>query len=191
VVVIIVLVWPFFARLPGPTLFTAGPFRVSTTDVLAGLAIATRVVGMSLLFFVLLFTTRQHDLVRGLVRLGLPFEWGLTLAIALRFIPTFSHTVGQIRDAQAARGWQVERGNLPGRVRGMVPVLVALIIDVLRTSDTLGMALAVRGVGSGRPRTVWHDVQFGRRDWLVLTAVLLVLVALLYARFALGVGAAL
>ena len=57
---------------------------------------------MSLLFFVILFTTRQNDLVRGLVRLGLPFEWGLTLAIALRYIPTFTHAVAQIQDAQAA-----------------------------------------------------------------------------------------
>lgn len=191
VVIIIVLVWPFFARLPGPVLFTVGPFTVTLTSVLAGLATALRVVGMSLLFFVILFTTRQNDLVRGLVKLGLPFEWGLTLAIALRYIPTFTHAVAQIQDAQAARGWQVQRGDLVGRLRGMIPVLVALIIGVLRTSDTLGMALAVRGVGSGRTRTVWHEIHFGGRDWVVLAVTLTISGALLYARFALGVGAAL
>ena len=67
-------------------------------------------------------------------------------------------------------------------------MLVALIIGVLRTSDTLGMALAVRGVGNGQPRTVWRDICFRRRDWLVLATVLALLVGLLYARFALGVG---
>ena len=76
VIVIIVLVFPLFSRLPGPVLFTLGPLTVTWTGVLAGVATATRVVGMSLLFFVILFTTRQNDLVRGLVRLGLPFEWG-------------------------------------------------------------------------------------------------------------------
>jgi energy-coupling factor transport system permease protein len=143
---------------------------------------------MSLLFFVMLFTTRQSELVRGLVRLGLPFEWGLTLAIALRYIPTFTRQVDQIRDAQAARGWQVGRGNLVGRLRGAIPVLVALIIGVLRTSDTLGMALAVRGVGSGNPRSVWQDIQFQRRDWLVLATLLAIFALLLYGRFALGWG---
>lgn len=191
VVVIIVLVWPFFARLPGQALFAIGPFTVTLTSVLAGLATALRVVGMSLLFFIILFTTRQNDLVRGLVKLGLPFEWGLTLAIALRYIPTFTYAVAQIQDAQAARGWQVQRGDLVGRLRGMIPVLVALIIGVLRTSDTLGMALAVRGVGSGLPRTVWQDIRFGGCDWLVLAITVTISVALLYARFALGVGAAL
>lgn len=191
VIIIIVGLWPVFAQVPGPELFTLGPFTVTWTSVLAGLATAIRVVGMSLLFFVLLFTTRQRELVRGMVRLGLPFEWGLTLAIALRYIPTFTRTVRQVQDAQAARGWQVGRGDLAGRLRGMIPVLIALIISVLRTSDTLGMALAARGVGSGQPRTTWRDIGFGRGDWLVLAVTLLVFTGLLVARFGLGVGEAL
>lgn len=191
VVIIIVVVWPLFARLPGPVLFSLGPVTVTLTSVLAGLATALRVVGMSLLFFVILFTTRQNDLVRGLVKLGLPFEWGLTLAIALRYIPTFTHAVAQIQEAQAARGWQVARGDLLGRLRGVIPVMVALIINVLRTSDTLGMALAVRGVGSGQRRTVWQDIRFSPWDWLVLILTLGIGGALLYARLVAGVGATL
>jgi len=93
VLIIIVVVFPLFSRLPGPALFEIGPLTVTWTGLLAGVTTATRVIGMSLLFFVILFTTRQNDLVRGLVRLGLPFEWGLTLAIALRYIPTFTHAV--------------------------------------------------------------------------------------------------
>ncbi len=191
VLVIIVVVFPLFSRLPGPVLFELGPLTVTTTGVLAGVATATRVIGMSLLFFVILFTTRQNELVRGLVRLGLPFEWGLTLAIALRYIPTFTHAVGQIQEAQTARGWQVARGDLRGRLRGLAPVLVALIIEVLRTGDTLGMALAARGVGAGQPRTVWRDIHLGPGDWLALALIALIFVALLYARFGLGVGATL
>lgn len=188
VVIVIVLVFPLFSRLPGPVLFSIGPLTVTVTGALAGVATATRVVGMSLLFFVILFTTRQNDLVRGLVRLGLPFEWGLTLSIALRYIPSFSHTIAQIQEAQAARGWQVDRGDFVRRLRGVLPVLVALVIDVLRTSDTLGMALVVRGVGSGRPRTVWQEIHFTRLDWAVLTATVLIFALLVYARFALSLG---
>jgi energy-coupling factor transport system permease protein len=189
VIVVIVLVYPLFARVPGPVLFSFGPITVTRTGVMAGLATAIKVVGMSLLFFVILFTTRQNELVRGLVRLGLPFEWGLTLSIALRYIPSFSHTITQIQEAQAARGWQVERGDIAGRLRGVVPVLVALIISVLRTSDTLGMALAVRGVGSNQPRTVWREICFTRLDWVVLSVIAMVFGLLLYARFALSLGA--
>ena len=191
VLIIIVVVFPLFSRLPGPALFEIGPLTVTWTGVLAGVTTATRVIGMSLLFFVILFTTRQNDLVRGLVRLGLPFEWGLTLAIALRYIPTFTHAVGQIQEAQTARGWQVERGDLLGRLRGVAPVLVALIIEVLRTGDTLGMALAARGVGSGQPRSVWRDIQMRRSDWWALATIALIFIALLAARFGQGIGATL
>lgn len=189
VLIVIVGLWPLFAHLPGFTLFTVGPLTVTAPALLTGLATGLRVVGMSLLFFVILFTTRQDRLVRGLVRLGLPFEWGLALAIALRYIPTFTHAVSQIQDAQAARGWQTSRGNLIRRLQSTIPVLTALVINVLRTSDTLGMALAARGVGSGQPRTVWHDIRFTGRDWLVLALILFTFGLLLYARFALGLGA--
>ncbi|MCB0004119.1 MAG: hypothetical protein KDH86_16370 [Anaerolineae bacterium] len=66
---------------------------------------------------------------------------------------------------------------------------MALIIDVLRTGDTLGMALAVRGVGSGRPRTVWRDISLRRADWVVLALIALIFALLIYLRFARGFGA--
>ena len=172
VLLVVALIYPLLARTPGPPLWSWGPFIVTWAGVWAGLATATRVIGMSLLFFVLLFTTRQNELVRGLVRLGLPFEWGLTLAIALRYIPTFGRAVAQMQEAQAARGRQ-SHGSLRARVQGIIPVVVALVIEVVRTGDTLGMALAARGVGSGRPRSVWRDIRLQPLDWAVMAATLL------------------
>ena len=40
--------------------------------------------------FLWLFTTDQATLVRSLVAIGLPYPWGLTLAIALRYLPTMA-----------------------------------------------------------------------------------------------------
>lgn len=172
VLLIIVLLWPLFAGLPGTPLVVVGPFVVTTNSVLAGIATAVRVVGMSLLFFVVLFTTEQNHLVHGLVRLGLPFDWGLTIAIALRYVPTFTRLVEQVQEAQAARAWHASRGDVVRRLRGTIPVFVAFIIGVLRTSDTLGMALAARGVGRGGPRTSRIQLQLQALDWLVLAVAL-------------------
>ncbi|MEA3335265.1 MAG: energy-coupling factor transporter transmembrane component T [Chloroflexota bacterium] len=188
-IVVVVLLWPFFARTGDPALFSIGPLTATRTGILMGVTTAMRIVGTSFLFYLILFTTRQNDLVAGLRRLGLPFEWALTLATALRFIPSFSATITQIQAAQAARGWQVDRGDLIGRFRGMIPVLTALIISILRTSDTLGMALAARGVGSGRPRTVWQDVKMQPLDWIVLVTIGFFFVSLLIARLRFGMGA--
>ena len=192
VLVVIVVFFPLFSRAPGALWLDAGPLRITSTGVLQGLATALRVIGMSLLFYLVLFTTRQSALVRGLVRLGLPFEWGLTLAIALRYIPTFTAVVQQIQQAQAARGWPGRSGRwaLLRRAQGVIPVMVALMIDVLRTGDTLGMALAARGVGSSRPRSVWREIYMRRADWAVLAAIGVVCGALLAARVAWGFGVA-
>jgi len=119
--------------------------------------------------------------VRGLVRLGLPFEWGLTLAIALRYIPTFGRAVTQMQEAQAARGWQ-PGGSLRARVQGVIPVVIALVIEVVRTADTLGMALAARGVGSGHPRSVWRDIRLQPLDWVVMAAAVVITAGLLWVR---------
>lgn len=192
VLVVIVVLFPLFSRAPGRLWLAVGPFHITDAGVLQGLATALRVIGMSLLFYLVLFTTRQSALVRGLVRLGLPFEWGLTLAIALRYIPTFTLVVQQIQQAQAARGWPGRSGGrtLLRRAQGVIPVMVALMIDVLRTGDTLGMALAARGVGAGRPRSVWREIHMRRVDWVVLAAIGAVCGALLAARAVWGVGAA-
>lgn len=163
----IMLVWPWFAERGGQTWLTLGPLALTTAGIADATAIALRIVGMSLWVFFILFTTRQSHLVQGMVRLGLPFEWGLVLAIALRYIPTFFFTIQHIRDAQAARAW-APRGNIIERLRGMIPLLVAFIVNVIRTGDTLAMALATRGVGRNTPRTSRIRLHMRWRDWSVL-----------------------
>jgi len=163
----ILVVWPWFAGRGGQTWLTLGPLALTTAGLADATAIALRIVGMSMWVFFLLFTTRQSHLVHGMVRLGLPFEWGLVLTIALRYIPTFFFTIQHIRDAQAARAWE-PRGNIVERLRGMIPLLVAFIVNVIRTGDTLAMALATRGVGRDAPRTSRLHLHMRLLDWSVL-----------------------
>lgn len=187
--VLIVILWPVFSPPVGPALFRLGPVVVTVAGLLQGVATASRVIGLSLLFFVLLFTTEQNALVRGLVRLGLPFEWGLTLAVALRYIPSFAGLARQIQEAQQARGWDATRGDVIKRLRAVIPLMVALIIGVLRTSDTLSMALAARGVGSRRLRTSRVVLRFDGQDWFLLIAAVLLAAALVGGRFFFALGA--
>lgn len=173
----IMLVWPWFAGRGGHVWVEVGPLALTSAGVADAAAIAIRIVGMSLWVFFILFTTRQSHLVQGLVQLGLPFEWGLILAIALRYIPTFFFTIQHIRDAQAARAWE-PRGNIVERLRGMIPLLVAFIVNVVRTGDTLAMALATRGVGRGTPRTSRIQLRMHPLDWSMLSVSLILAITL-------------
>ncbi|MGH2544535.1 MAG: energy-coupling factor transporter transmembrane component T family protein [Ardenticatenaceae bacterium] len=169
---IILLLFPWIAAAPGRSLFEVGPLVVTDRDLSLAAATAARVWGMSLLAMALLFTTTQRELVRALVALGMPFRWGLTLAIALRYIPSFARQAEQIQEAQAARGWDATRGDLFKRLRALGPVFVALTIHVFRTVDTLTLALTARGIGRPAPRTDRSPLRMTRRDWIALVIAL-------------------
>jgi energy-coupling factor transport system permease protein len=175
----ILLIFPWLAAEPGPTLLQVGPVTMTTADIELTVATVLRIWGMSLLITALLFTTTQHALVRGLVRLGLPYQWGLTLAIALRYIPSFAYQIEQIQEAQAARGWDASRGDIVKRLRNFSPVLIALTIHVFRTVDTLTLAMTARGVSRATPRTERNPLRLTRPDYLTLLLTMTASIALI------------
>ena len=183
---LILVLWPLFYPLGQPVLWTFWRVRITLPSLLQGLTAALRVNGLAFAVFVLLVSTDQARLVQGLVQLGLPFEWGLTLAIALRYLPLLYSVYGTITDAQRARGWTAEQGSLPTRLRAYVPTLVALVIATLRLSDTLTLALAARGFRPGHPRTTHHPLYLRRADWWCLAGLSLTLGSLVLLRLGLG-----
>jgi len=182
---LILLLWPLFYPLGQPVLWAFWRVRITLPSLLQGLAAALRVDGLAFAVFVLLVSTDQARLVQGLVRLRMPFEWGLILAIALRYLPLLYSVYGTITDAQRARGWTAEQGSLPTRLRAYVPTLVALVIAALRLSDTLTLALAARGFRPGHRRTTYRSLHLRRTDWWCLAGLGLILVATIGLRLGL------
>jgi energy-coupling factor transport system permease protein len=191
--VLILILQPFFSSGTGDrVLWQLGPLRWTVVGVLTAAGFALRVNGMAFAAATLLFTTDPTALVRGLVKLGLPYAWGLTVSLALRYLPTTYGLYQSIYEAQQARAWDPARGGLLRRIRSYLPMLVAVMIAALRMADNLGMALAARGFGAtygsadSSPavrgaRTTLRDIRFGPPDWAVTAAGAAVLVAALVA----------
>ena len=150
-------------------LLRLGPLRITPASVGQGALLATRLMALALVFALWLATTDQAAMVRGLIALRVPYTWGLTLALALRYLPVFASLFEQVREAQQARGLSLERRGLFGRLRAYHPILIAMIISALRNSERLGWALETRGLGAqGVQRSVFHPLRFGRLDRLAL-----------------------
>ncbi len=183
-IVLIMALQPFFAP-SGDLLVAVGPLRLTVGGLTQAGLFATRALVIAFFVGALLFTTDQRALVQAFVRLGLPYTWGLTFSLTLRFLPAIQHLFVTVREAQAARGWVAE-GNLFHRFREYLPVLVAVIIGTLRMSDRLTLALAARGMappvdaGTSEPpqRTVWRDLRMRRTDWLTFIGITLALLAI-------------
>jgi len=186
---LIFFLWPLFYPQGERVLLEFWRIRVTSAGLIQGLAMALRVNALAFAFFVLLLSTDQAKLVRGLVKLGLPFEWGLTLAIALRYLPLLYGAYTAVSEAQRARGWMVAKGSLYVRLKSYVPVLVALIITALRMMDNLSMALAARGFQPGAKRTYFRELKLGNADKVCLFALIVLFSALLTARFRCSFGA--
>ena len=171
-IVLILLLQPFF-HPAGATLFALGPLRLTVGGITLALRLVLRAVNIAFFIGGLLFTTEQRALVQAFVRIGLPYHWGLTLSLTLRFLPAIQDLFVAVRDAQAARGWVAE-GSFIRRLRDHLPVLIAVVIGTLRLSDQLTLALAARGLGAenhSTTRTTWHPLEMQRSDWIALVGI--------------------
>lgn len=186
VMVMIVVLWPIFDPSGTPVLAELGPVKFTEPAIWKGISMAVRVCCLATVWYILMFTTTQRDIVRALVKMGLRFDFGLSLAIALRFIPTFGAIVASITDAQRARGLELDKGAPLKRSRNYVAVLVPTIVTALRTADTLSLALQSRAYGARSDRTYLRDLRMRASDAVALAIVVSLFVLPTFAKFALG-----
>jgi energy-coupling factor transport system permease protein len=186
---IILVVQPLFSSGSGPPLVELWFLRITREGLALGFALALRLVSIAYCWYLLLMTTRQSDLVQGLVRLGLPVAWGLVLALALRYPGTLQGLYVTVREAQQARGLRLHGRGLLGNVRAQLPVLIAMLVASLRSIERLAMALESRGFGGPTRRGALHPLHMRPLDWLALVIVIGSAAAVLTARILLGFGA--
>jgi energy-coupling factor transport system permease protein len=169
--ILVFILTAVFGAGSGPAWLNLGPLVVTASSVRMGAMLALRLLALAMVVFLLLFTTDQATLVKAFLALHLPYEWGLTLALALRYLPIFAGMFVQVREAQQARGLDLEQRRFFQRLRAYQPVLVAMVISALRQSEHLGWALEVRALGaSGVQRSVFRPLRLRPRDVIVLVA---------------------
>ncbi len=147
------LLFVFFATaLLGPRDGTVwlrlGWLWITEAALRQGLVLVSRLLALALTFFVWLSTTDQRELISGFTALGLPYSWGLTLALALRYLPILAGLFQQVMEAQQARGLDLAQRGFLAQLRAYRPVLVAVVIGALRHSERLGWALESRALGA-------------------------------------------
>ena len=137
--------------------------------------------------FLLTYTTSPLSITDGLERLMAPlklikvpvYELSLMMSIALRFIPTLIEETDRIMSAQKSRGADFETGNLINRAKALLPLLIPLFVSAFRRADELATAMECRCYNGGEGRTRLKELHFKNTDWIALSFVLLLLVAVI------------
>lgn len=140
--------------------------------------IAALVVGSSLL---LTYTTTPMDLTDGIESLLSPLkkihvpvhEFALMMSLALRFVPTLIEETEKIMNAQKARGADFESGNIIGRAKALIPILIPLFVSSFRRATELAVAMECRCYTGGEGRTRMKEMHLQKRDWLLLVSMIL------------------
>lgn len=166
--IILVLLWPFFDKMGDPVLLDLWAYKVTLPALLRSSTVALRLFVIASGWLVLLISTRQGNLVRGLVKLGCPYDFGISLSIGLRYIPNFIGVIEMIKEAQLSRGLDLKKGGPITRAKNLIPVLIPTFVIAIRTIDGLSSALVSRGYGASVERTFYRDIRMRISDAVVV-----------------------
>lgn len=150
----------------GSVLFRVG-IPITMGGIVAGANMALRFLVILSASFTFVLTTDPDALAGSLIRWGIPYRYGFTLILALRFVPFFRNELRTVREAQRLRGIHVSVRSLGGIRRAIrytfVPVLVSGLIRV----DTIAMSMKGRAFGLHRQRTLTSQGPWTVEDCLV------------------------
>lgn len=131
---------------------------------------------------VLALTTRIEDLLSTLERLRIPFIIFLPAAVMLRFIPTFTHDIRQVWETLKIRGWPMGVAMLTFHpLLSARLLLVPILFRALKSSETLGIASELKGLGSVDRTALPTIGTFKRMDYAVLALSVATLMAVVLA----------
>ena len=151
-----VLLWQYHL---GPVLLS-----VWSKGLQGGLSIMLRfvnIIGSSYLFVA---TTDPNRLAYSLMQMGLPYRFGFMLITALRFIPVFHLELEQVKNAQMAKGIEME-GVSPRRLlRAVRYLFVPLVISALSKVDSLTISMESRAFGLYPVRSYMNAQNLSRND---------------------------
>jgi energy-coupling factor transport system permease protein len=174
----------------GQALWVTPFFTVYSGGVKQAIFISSRFLILVVMASLLTFTTSSLDLTDALEQLLNPLkkirvpvhELALMMSIALRFIPTLWEETEKIRNAQLARGANLESGNIFKRLYAYIPIFIPLFLSSFRRAEELAMAMEARGYRGGVGRTKYRLLQYTRKDFSLIVIFLILGIAIGWLR---------
>jgi energy-coupling factor transport system permease protein len=164
------------------SLFPNNTAPLTTGGILLGCMFVCRIIVMVLVSLLLTYTTPLDDVLQVSRKLHMPSTIAFVMATAVRFIPTMDEKSQMVLDAQRSRGARIDGGGFLRTVRSYVSIMVPLIVDSIRMSENLAVALVNRGFGSGKQVTFLYEIRMNPRDYVLSALALLLLTAGIIAR---------
>ncbi len=122
------------------------------------------------------------ELVNALASFRLPYKLVFTLGLSLRHISTISDEYIAIKEGQASRGLELDKGFLVRRIKNYASVVMPLLIRSIENAEKLVLAMELKSFSlSGRRR--YSVGKLGRVDYAVIFSMVAVVFMFLVRNF--------
>lgn len=162
----------------------AGRYSVTTEQLFYEFNIMLKyftVVPVVLMFMV---TTNPSEFAASMNRLGISYNVGYAIAIALRYVPDVQSDFTKIKHAQEARGIEMSnKASIFKRLKNMANIIFPLIFSSMDRIDVVSNAMELRGFGKKKKRTWYIGKPLERNDYLTLAFVVCFVAAALVITF--------
>ena len=161
-----------------------GPLGVSWAGFVRGLHAVARILCLVAWSLTLACATSSQSLVDGFVSLAKPLkhlgvsaaQLGMMLSLVLRFLPLCGGQIRKVRDAQRARGLELEQGSVVVRLKRWIAVLIPVTVSLFAQAQHTAKAMMGRCWGFREPQVASKPL--GAAGWgVVAGSVMLVILA--------------
>lgn len=180
IVVVQVLVVEHGYLIASVNFFNLFTIKIWSGGLVNGLIVMLRFVNVIASSYLFVVTTDPNKLVYGLMQIGLPYRYGFMLITALRFIPVFEQELVTIRNAQMAKGMDLEGVSFKKIMKMVRYLLTPLVISALSKVDYLAVSMESRAFGLYPTRSYLQKQKFSRSDWIWLVCAPLLLVVVFW-----------
>lgn len=137
--------------------------------------------------FMFLVTTNPSEFAASMNKVGISYNIGYALAIAIRYVPDVQGEFTKIKHAQEARGIEMSgKASLISRIKNTSAILFPLIFSSMDRIDTVSNAMELRGYGKHKKRTWYMERKLKRNDYLTIGFTVAFMVIALVITFADG-----
>lgn len=136
----------------GPILAELGPLSLKAEGVQFAVLSTGRIIVVVGSFLVLSYSTRPDTLMLALDQWGVPSTITYVVLASLQIVPRFRARAETILSAQQSRGLPLG-GNLPSRIRSLIPLVVPLILGSIVEVEQRAISLEARGFGRTGQKT--------------------------------------
>lgn len=165
----------------------AGSYEMTLEQLFYELNVMLKYLTVIPAVFMFIVATNPSEFAASLNKVGISYNIGYSLALALRYIPDVQDEYQKIKHAQEARGIEMSaKASLFTRIKRSSAILFPLIFSSMDRIDVVSNAMELRGFGKYKKRTWYSAKSLKRNDYLVLIVTILFTAAALFITFSNG-----